>query len=231
MCRSSIGLLTSIALGLGAMVSATAAQQREFTEAQRANQVALRQYSWTSRTELKIGGESKHVRLEQVRFDFDGRLQKTAIGVPTSSEPARTGPPGPAGALKKRVVAKKKEEFGDMLAALAALAESYAHVQPDRLKAFTARAVVAKGVEPGSVRIQGGDLVAPADQVTVWIDSVSLGMRRVEITTFYNGAPVTIVADYRTLGNGLTYQARSVLRYPKERVEVLVEAFDYALTR
>ena len=61
-------------------VLTAAAGPREFAEAQRANQLALRQYSWKSRTELKVNGESKQVRLEQVRFDLDGRLQKTVIG-------------------------------------------------------------------------------------------------------------------------------------------------------
>jgi hypothetical protein len=35
------------------------------------------------------------------------------------------------------------------------------------------------------------------------------------------------VADYRSLDNGLTYQARAVLRYPEKEVELTVESFEY----
>lgn len=213
-----------------ALVTVAAAQQREFAEAQQANQAALRQYAWQSRTELRVEGEVKQVRLEQVRFDIDGRLQKTVIGGgATAADSSRPGPPGPAGALKKRVVAKKTEEFQDMLGALATLAESYAHLPPDRLKAFAARSVITpgQGIESGSVRIQGRDLLKAGDQMTVWVDAAGQAMRRVEIATSYDGGAVTIAADYRRLDNGLSYQARSILRYPAKGVEVVVETFDY----
>ena len=54
--------------------------QSPFAESQKANAQALRQYRWTSRTELKLKGESKNVKLEQVRYDLNGQIQKTAMG-------------------------------------------------------------------------------------------------------------------------------------------------------
>ena len=168
MFRSLIDTCATTALVLAvAFTAVTAAQQKEFAEAQQANQAALRQYSWKSRTELKVDGEIKQVRLEQVRYDIDGRLQKTLIGGSQAPEASRPGPPGPARAIKKQIVEKKKEEFKDMLGDLAALAESYAHLSPERMKAFAARAAVTKGqgIETGSVRIQGRDVQAMGDQI------------------------------------------------------------------
>ena len=52
--------------------------QAQFAESQKANAQALRQYTWKSRTEIKLKGESKNVKLEQVRYDATGALQKTA---------------------------------------------------------------------------------------------------------------------------------------------------------
>lgn len=233
MVREFAGRAALPALVVSVMAGVVAAQgPQQFAEAQQRNQAALRQYAWQSRTELRVEGEVKQVRLEQVRFDLDGRLQKTAIGggAPQAEASSRPGPPGPAGALKKRVVAKKKEEFQDMLADLGRLAESYAHLSPERLKAFGARAVITpgQGIETGSVRIAGHDVAMPGDRMTAWVDGAGQAMRRVEIATFYEGAPVSIAADYRQLENGLTYQARSVLRYPARGVEVTVETFDYA---
>lgn len=212
-----------------ALTTAVVAQQREFAEAQRANQAALRQYSWKSRTELKVNGNSGHVRLEQVRYDFDGRLQKTIIGGGQAAAESQAGRRG-GGPLKKHVVAKKKEEFGEMLEDLAALAESYGHVPSDRM--FAARAAITRGqgIETGSVRIQGRDVLTIGDEMTLWVDPATFAMRRVEIVASYEGDPVRIAADYRTLESGLTYQARSSLRYPARQIEVVVETFDYVGT-
>ncbi|MGD9903390.1 MAG: hypothetical protein AB7U83_07955 [Vicinamibacterales bacterium] len=231
MFRTITGVLAAGALAL-TLATTLAAQQREFAQAQQANQAALRQYSWKSRTELTVHGEVKQVRLEQVRHDFDGRLQKTTIGGESAAETSRSGPPGPGGALRKRVVARKTEAFKDMLGELAALAESYAHPRADRMQAFAARAVITKGqgLETGSIRIQGRDLVLTGDTVTMWVAPAGFAIRRVEIATRYGTDPVSILADYRSLENGLTYQARATLRYPDQAVEIVVETFDYAVT-
>jgi hypothetical protein len=66
--------------------------------------------------------------------------------------------------------------------------------------------------------------------MVVWIDPVSATSRRVEISTTLESKPVRLVADYRTLDNGLTYQARSVLHYPEEQLNLTVENFDYQFT-
>jgi hypothetical protein len=68
---------------------ALAQGQPTFAESQKANAQALRQYSWKSRTEIKLKGESKNVKAEQVRYDVNGKLQKTPICRP----PAAAAPP------------------------------------------------------------------------------------------------------------------------------------------
>src|SRR5215217_2734997 len=89
--------------------------QPTFAESQKANAQALRQYSWKSRTEIKLKGESKNVKVEQVRYDANGKLQKTpsggppAAGAAPAAAPARHGRGG--GRVKNKVIEKKKEEF------------------------------------------------------------------------------------------------------------------------
>ena len=200
----------------------------DFAEAQRANQAALRHFTWKSRTELRIDGEVKQVRLEQVRFALDGQLQKTAIGGESAATASRPTVPGPAGALKKRIVARKAEALTSTLADLAHLAESYAHLSPERRQTFASRAVASPdGAVVGALRLSGRDVVMPGDRLTAWIDPASGVPRRVEIATFHDGQAVTIATDYRRLPAGLTYQARSVLRYPTQGLDVTVETFDY----
>ncbi len=214
----------ALVVALGATVSA---QQREFVDAQRANAEALRSYIWKSRTELKLEGEIVNVRLEQVRYDFDGRQQKTQIGGSTPSSEA--GGRRAGGPIRNRVVAKKKEEFKELMGDLATLAGSYAQLPPETLKTFAARATITKsqGIDGGSLRVQGRGVLSATDEMTVWIDPAKFMIRRVEVTTALEGKPVFITADYRSLENGLTYQTRSILRYPDKQLDVAIENFDY----
>ena len=47
------------------------------------------------------------------------------------------------------------------------------------------------------------------------------------VVALLEAKPVHIAAGYRSLDNGLTYQARSVLRYPDKQLNLTVENFDY----
>lgn len=222
---------TAALLAVSALVVDVAAHYspQHFAEAHAANQAALRQFTWKSRTELRLAGDVKQVRLEQVRFGLDGQVQKTAIGGESSASASRPGPPGPAGAIKKHVVARKTEAFKEMLADLGRLAESYSHMSPQQRLAFASHATVTpgQGSDTGSLRLSGRDVVIAGDHLTIWIDPASGAARRIEIATSYEGDAVTIAADYRRLPAGPTYQARSVLRHPAKQLDVTVETFDY----
>ena len=221
-------------VALAALCSAMALAQDKvqpsFAETQKANAQALRQYNWKSRTEIKLKGESKNVKLEQVRYDADGKLQKTPIGAPPAAAPApQGGGGGRGGRLKAKVIENKKEEFGELMQGLGQLVASYGHLPPDKLQAFKANATTGKGegALEGTARIQGLDVLEQGDSVTIWIDPASQMMRRVEIKTIYDTKPATVVADYQSVPNGPTYMARAVLTYPEKNVELTVDNSDY----
>ncbi len=72
--------------------------KEEFAKAQKDNAAALREYTWKSRTEIKMKGESKSVKLEQVQYDLDGKLEKTPIGAAPEEPPQpKQGRPGRRG--------------------------------------------------------------------------------------------------------------------------------------
>jgi hypothetical protein len=85
-----------------------------------------RQHSWKSRTEIELKGESKKVKLEGVRYDANGKLQKTPIGAPGAAAPPapQGGGGGRSGRLKAKVVENKKEELGELMQALGQLVAS-----------------------------------------------------------------------------------------------------------
>ena len=200
-----------------------------FAESQKANAQGLRQYTWKSRTEIKLKGESKNVKLEQVRYNSDGKLQKTPIGGAPSAAPApQQG--GRGGRIKKKVIENKKEEFGEMMQGLGQLVASYGQLPPDKLQAFAANATKGRGegAMQGTAQIQGLNVLQQGDSMTIWIDPASQMMRRVEIKTIYDKKPATLVADYQSVPNGPTYMAHAVLTYPDKNVELTVDHSDYA---
>jgi hypothetical protein len=220
------------ALVLLALGSATVLAQGRppFAESQKANAQALRQYSWKSRTEIKLKGESKNVKLEQVRYDLNGKLQKTPIGSPPQAAPA-PAPGGRGGRIKKKVIESKKEEFGEMMQGLGQLVASYGQLPPEKMQAFAANATKGQGegAMQGTARIQGLNVLQQGDSMTMWIDPASQMIRRVEIQTIYDKKPATLIAEYRSVPNGPTYVARSVLTYPEKNVELTVDNYDYEL--
>ena len=214
-----------------AMVLAQDQVQPSFAESQKANAQTLRQYSWKSRTEIKLKGESKNVKLEQVRYDANGKLQKTPIGAPPAAAPPTQG--GRGGRLKAKVIENKKEEFGELMQGLGQLVASYGQLPPDKLQAFKSTATTGPGESAlaGTAQIHGLNVLEQGDSMTIWIDPASQMMRRVEIKTIYDKKPATLVADYQSVPNGPTYMARAVLTYPEKNVELTVDNSDYVRGR
>jgi hypothetical protein len=225
--RATVALVALCA----AMVLAQDKVQPSFAESQKANAQMLRQYSWKSRTEIKLKGESKNVKLEQVRYDADGKLQKTAIGTPPAAAPAppQGGRAGRGGRVKAKVIENKKEEFGELMQGLGQLVASYGQLPPDKLQAFKATATTGRGegTMQGTAQIQGLNVLEQGDSITIWIDPASQMMRRVEIKTIYDKKPATMVADYQSVPNGPTYMVHAVLTYPEKNVELTVDNSEY----
>src|SRR3990170_7632950 len=93
-------LLAAFALTASSLASGQ--QKEQFAQAQKDNGAALRQYTWKTRTEIKMKGESKSVKLEQVRYDVDGKLEKTPIdGAPQPPAKEETGRGGRRGGKLK----------------------------------------------------------------------------------------------------------------------------------
>ncbi len=216
-CWTSVG---SIAIGQ---------HKEEFAKAQKDNAAALREYTWKTRTEIKMKGESKSVKLEQVRYDLDGKLEKTPIGGGAPEEP-----PQPkqgrqsrrSGRVKDKVVEKKKGEFAELLQNLGKLVASYAHMPADRMQAFAQNAVVSPGPE-SQVLIEGKNVLQAGDTLSVSVAPKDYMMRVIEITTSYEEKPVRFKGDFQPLSSGPTHPARLVLEYPDKEVELIVENYDY----
>ena len=62
-------VLATLLLSAGFAARAQEGAKEKFAQAQKQNAAQLRQYGWTSRTELKLKGDSKNIKMESVRYD------------------------------------------------------------------------------------------------------------------------------------------------------------------
>src|SRR4051812_23496193 len=70
--------------------------------AQKANAASLKQYSWSSRTEVLDGGKVQDVRIDSVSCGPDGQLQRTVLNDQSS--------PLPHGFLRKRIAEDERKK-------------------------------------------------------------------------------------------------------------------------
>jgi hypothetical protein len=218
----SRGMPTALLALLGAGIVVASEIEQKIAQAQLRNAEQLRQYTWKMRTEVQQGGETKNVQLALMRYDMYGALQKT----PMSSTP----PPPPAGrGLRGRIVEKKRDDVKDTLSRLQALAASYGDLPPSKMQRFMATATVAPeiGVQRSWLRATGSDLLERGDSMTLWVDTSTHKMRKVEVRTTLDRMPVRVVSEFQDLADGPTYAGRSVIEYPSERLTVIAENFDY----
>ena len=196
----------------------------------KANAQALKAFVWQQRMQLQVKGETKKTTLNQLNYDFNGNLQKTLISEQPSAD-ASPPPAGPGlrGRLKKKVVAKKKGEFKELMEGIASLVKSYTELQPQQLQSALKQAAFSpgEGDMSGSVQVQMTNLLQRGDSLTIWIDQGALLFRRIAIVSSYDQKPVTATANYAMLPSGQVYMAQAIVNYPSKEVVVEIDNLNY----
>jgi hypothetical protein len=191
----------------------------------KANAQALKSFTHQQRMQLQLKGDTKKVTLSQITYDMNGNQQKTLISEQPS--PADAQPSG--GRLKQRIVAKKTDEFKQMMEDIRTLVMSYTELPPDQLKAAVQKGSVklGQGDMNGAIEIDMTGVIQPGDSLTFWIDRTALLFRRVAIATTYEGNPVTATANYSMLQSGQVYMSQAILNYPAKQVVVEIDNLNY----
>ena len=171
------------------------------------NSKALRQYSWTTRSEAHIGGKEVVASLDKMRYDIDGRLQKTGMG--GSGQPTA--------------------EQRALIDAVLRAAMAYAQPNPGKAAAFFDRAEVWEGRSgsgEGTMRVEGAGMIQSNDRVDIRM--INGRAHQMTVESAFDGQPLTLRAEYRSLTEeGPTYVARMTVSYPGRFLELKVENFDY----
>ncbi len=192
----------------------------QFGDNSKRNAVELRLYSWKMRTEVTVEGEPKSLQLYQMRFDLDGRPQKTPIsGEQVEKKRAR----GPVRKRVKKVIASKAKEY---IAKVSDLVNSYTHPSANTMLDFFNKATFTP-TSGGLVEVRGSGFLQPGDSATFRIDPTTQTARTFSFRTTMDGDPVNGQVDFRTLQSGPSYPAKTTISLPGKSLRAVVENFDY----
>lgn len=188
-------------------------------QARKANATQLRQYAWTSRTELIVGGQVKDTRIDLVNYGPDGKLQRTLLNDQSA--------PLPRGFLRKAIAEDERKKTEEYLAGLRALLEQYTLSTTGKVLDFTEQAKVSGPDSQGLLHLTGNGVVVPGDSMTVSADMASRQTRRITVNTSYQGDAVEVTATFKTLAGGPTSMAFAEVTVPAKQMSLQVQNFDY----
>ncbi len=222
-------LILSAALGALVAASAISAQvpnaelSMKIVQGRKENAARMKNYTWNSRTELVRDGKTVDIRIDQVMYGPDGNLQRTLINNDSFTHPK--------GLLFRRMIEQsKKEELEKYLKGLRGLLDQYTLPTAGKVVDFMASANVqfTSGAEgTPMLKIEGSGVVVPGDTLAIWADASTHEMRKVQITTTYEGGTANVTASYKTLGSGLTIMNLAEVELPDKNMSLQVHNYDY----
>lgn len=174
----------------------------DVARAQSENAAALSSYSWKQRTQLSHEGRALLVRLELLRVDLDGSLQRTTL----SEDPNEAG---------------DKAVYLERIQGL----RSYGLPTAGMLLDFLQKASIDHDGDP--IVAKATNVVAPGDEVELRVRAADRQLARVEASGDLDGERFEASIEYRTSKDGLNHPARANVRFPTRSIEIRIENFDY----
>jgi len=197
----SVSILVSLCIATAAWGQL---KPEEVSKRMTSNFQKLREYSWSTQTEVSLKGQQISVTLEKLRYDLDGKLQIIPLGGNGKLSP----------------------ELQPVISELAQLGLSYAQPNPQQFSSFFAKAEKWQGTD-GTIRIEGQDFLRKGDRLDIRAKNNRADRLSVE-TVYGNGTPVNVEAEFRALPNdGPTYVARLEVEVPGDGMTISIENFDY----
>ncbi len=189
------------------------------TEARKANATLMRQYSWTSRTEVIDQGQVKDTRIDAVNYGPDGRLQRSIMNDQSA--------PLPFGFLRRRIVEYERTKVEEYLTGLRGLLEQYSLPTAGKVQDFMNKAIASGPDANGLFEMTGRNVVFPDDTFSLWVDPRTRHAQKIQVSTTFEGDPVNLTATFKTLPTGLNHVAYAEVTVPAKQISVQVQNFDY----
>jgi len=148
----------------------------------RRERARLAGYRWRMKTEMKVEGQLRITRLEDVNFGPEGGLQKKLVRFERAPEPTPFPYADPRAGTERVSSPETDDRFFD---AAQALMELYARLTPEQVNAWAAKAKLRPPDpdRPGLLRMEGRGLGRPLDDAVVYLDPKSHRATEVEVKT------------------------------------------------
>ena len=189
------------------------------TEARKANAALMAQYSWTSRTEVIDQGQVKDLRLDAVTYGPGGQLQRTVMNDQSA--------PLPFGFLRRRIAEHEREKVEEYLTGLRGLLEQYTLPTAGKVQDFMSRATATGPDAAGLFEMTGQSVLYPGDTLSLWVNPRTRHVERIQVSTTFQGDPVSLTATFKTLPSGLNHVAYAEVLAPAKQLSVQVQNFNY----
>jgi len=202
-------------------------QQRiaEVKQAAAANKAALAHYSWQEKQSIAIKGEVKDTKTYQVRVGPDGKPQKEEL----TDLPQSTG--GKEHGLAHHVKEKKGEEFKEYGQQIAALAQQYAHPNPEALQQAyqQGNVMMGSGGTPGEVKLTISNYLKPNDKVTLTFNQKAKAIQSLNVQSYLNDPKdaVTIAAQFAQLPDGPNHVSTMQINGQSKNLSITTQNSNY----
>jgi len=194
----------------------------KITEARKANAKLMHQYSWQSRTELIENGTVKDMRLEQVQYGPDGRLQRMVQN--------EQGASLPHGFLRRAIAEKKRKQMEEYLKGLRGLLDQYTLPTAGKVLDFMDKARTTLADDGRLILMSGTGVVVPGDSLSVWTEAATRKTHKIQVNSFFQGEAVNLTATFKTLRRGLNHVDYAEVVVPGKNLSVQVQNFNYDRT-
>ncbi len=196
-----------------------AAMAKQYAESARQNATLMKQYSWKMRVEMNVDGKAHPAQIYQMRYDMDGKLQKTPLTAPEEIKKKR-------GLIRGAIQKNKIEDFKEWSAQLHELIKDYMAPTPGNMMDFYGKARMSPGPD-STAQMAAGDFLQKGDKATFWVNKETSAPVRYNFVTVLDGDAVEGNVEFAQVTGGPRYPGRVTVSVPARKVTTKVENFDF----
>jgi hypothetical protein len=188
------------------------------------NKEALASYTWNEQVTISLKGEEKKQQHYQVRLGPDLKPEKTSLDPPAE--------PPSGGRLKKRVIAKKTEEYQDYAEQMKALAQQYVPPDKEMLGQAYAKGNVSigpTGASPSQLQLIIHNYLKPGDTMILVFDKEQKALLQVQITSYMDDPKdaMNLTVQFSKLPDGTNHVSNLVIDGVSKQLNIAIQNANY----
>jgi hypothetical protein len=199
----------------------------QIAQARQANAALMHQFSWNSRVEIIIDGKVKDTRIELVNYNQNGQIQHTLLN---DQKAGAFYLPTPIGFLRRAIAKNETEDMEKFLNGLKGMLEQYTLPTAGKILDFMSTATPSGPDANGLYSMSGGNVVAPGDTLTISVNPWTKSVRRMQVTTTFQGDAAQLDATFDNVPNGPNYAAFAEITVPAKNLSVQVQNYNFSRT-